>query len=429
MKDLGGGFSLGWDWNPVAFFVALVVSFVLVAVMKKWRVAWVVPAFVLYFGLEWSLPWEWLFHLVFWVCVIVVIATALLPGRSRLARVPFMMMSTLLAVLLVILAGHGLAGWMNGDGKKKVTETPTSSPSASPTSSATTCTTWQREELDHSNWRVVGEGIAEIKAATTPEQAREAAMVWLDKIKVSPVGFTSAASYLLPNEQVDATMLFDDNGCATETAETLLTKMSMAVGQAAVKPDQAPANGYNSGVSNDVFVVSKTAGIQGDRKAIRIELSNGQVFWVLARCANPVTKHRPPHPPGPTDNPPPKKPGPGPTPQPGPTPTPDKPTCPPGMHGTPPICKDDPSKQPGSDKAPNGSGKNEDPGPGAPNPSPTFAPAPRPTPAPPTSSSPPKGSTPVPTPKPPPPPEPGANPSNNTGGGSGDANSGDPGGF
>ena len=63
------------------------------------------------------------------------------------------------------------------------------------------------------------------------------------------------------------------------------------------------------------------------------------------------------------------------TPSPSPTPTPK--ACPPSMpHGTWPVCKDDPSKQPGPGKAPNGAGKNADPGPGVPNPSPTFPSAP-----------------------------------------------------
>ena len=70
------------------------------------------------------------------------------------------------------------------------------------------------------------------------------------------------------------------------------------------------------------------------------------------------------------------------TPSPSPTPTPK--TCPPSMpHGVWPICKDDPSKQPGPGKAPNGAGKNADPGPGVPNPSPTFPSAPHTNPAPP----------------------------------------------
>ena len=114
--ELPWGFYLGWDWPWIVFFIVLGVSVALASVMKNWQVLWVIPGLVLYSGLFWALPggWSLLFKLVFWVCVIVAVATAVLPGRTRLARVPMYLMIGLIIWCLVLWAFSGVGnipGW------------------------------------------------------------------------------------------------------------------------------------------------------------------------------------------------------------------------------------------------------------------------------------------------------------------------------
>lgn len=134
-------------------------------------------------------------------------------------------------------------------------------------------------------------------------------------------------------------------------------------------------------------------GIRDTQSGVFVDCLN--VWWIP-----PVVKVDgvpPQTPPAPKPVPKPK-PKPSPTPQPGPSEKPS-PTCPPGMHGKPPLCKDDPAKDPAAQgNAPTGGGKNADPGPGVPNPQPTFRPDPRPNPTPPPAPAP----TPRPAPAPPP---------------------------
>ena len=113
--DLPWGFYLGWDWPWIIFFIALGLSLMLASVMKNWRVLWVLPALVLYSGLTWALPggWSLLFVLGFWVCLLVAVVTAVLPGPTRLARVPFYLMATLVVWCLVLWVFSGI-GWLPG---------------------------------------------------------------------------------------------------------------------------------------------------------------------------------------------------------------------------------------------------------------------------------------------------------------------------
>lgn len=114
--DLPWGFYLGWDWNPVVFFIVLGLSVMLAVVVKSWQVLWVLPGIVLYSGLLWDIPsgWSFLFKLVFWLAVLIAIVTALLPGRTRLARVPVYLMIALIlwcfALWALTLLG-GAPGW------------------------------------------------------------------------------------------------------------------------------------------------------------------------------------------------------------------------------------------------------------------------------------------------------------------------------
>lgn len=112
--DLPWGFYLGWDWPWLVFFVVLGLSILLAAVVKRLPVLWVLPGIVLYNGLLWDIPsgWSFLFRLVFVVAVLVAIGTWLLPGRTRLARVPMYLMIGLIiwCLLLSLLERLGLPG-------------------------------------------------------------------------------------------------------------------------------------------------------------------------------------------------------------------------------------------------------------------------------------------------------------------------------
>lgn len=122
--DLPWGFYLGWDWPWLVFFIVLGLSVALATVVKKPLVLWVLPGIVLYNGLLWDIPggWSFLFRLLFWVIVLVAIATWLLPGPTRLARVPMYLMVALivwcfvlwLLVMLGDLPGLDALWWILG---------------------------------------------------------------------------------------------------------------------------------------------------------------------------------------------------------------------------------------------------------------------------------------------------------------------------
>ena len=218
-------------------------------------------------------------------------------------------------------------------------------------------TTWKMAPLDYGNNRWFTDGIAEIQAATTKEEATKAAQVWLEKVKTDPNLLVGASSFFLKKD-VDKASLTDENGYATDKAIQLVTELGLAIGTAqAITPAQAPDTGYNSGVENDTVVASESPGITGDRKAIQIVLANGETVWVLARCGNPVTAGKPGLPTGKTDNP---------TPPVIVTPVVPTPSTPPPTPETPPVLTPkDPSQDPyPQGNAPEGGGLNEDPGSG-----------------------------------------------------------------
>jgi len=239
------------------------------------------------------------------------------------------------------------------------------------TTATATVTTWRMAYSDYGdNSRWFTNGITAIKNAKTPAQAEEAAQVWLDQVKPDPNLLAAAISIILERD-VDKSTLFDKDNWATEEAVQLVAEMRLALATASIMPDNAPTNGTNTGVSNNTVVSARTAGVSGNRKSIRITLSDGRVIWVLARCGNVVTLHKPSLPPGKTDN-----------------------------HVTP----KDPSKDPyPRGNAPTGGGKNLDSGPG------TYIPptgmvhppaSPRINPTVPKPTAPPTGSKPDPTPAP-----------------------------
>ncbi len=267
------------------------------------------------------------------------------------------------AVLLLI----GLFWPASGSDKevKKASANTTSSTSTTATTVAPTpdseCpNSWGRSDSDKAGNRWIAEGIPAIRNAKTEAEAHKGIREWTDVVRKDPALFAGALRYIL-HKDVTATELFDNSGCATSKAVGLLAEMETALALSSVKPDQAPQTGYNSGAdpNGGGVHVAGTPGIKGDRASARIDLKDGTTIWIMARCGNPVTMKPPsgvPH--GPTDNPPPKTPltPPGETtsttrPR---TTTTTRPTttsttapCPPEYpHGTPPNCKDDPSRDP-----------------------------------------------------------------------------------
>lgn len=171
------------------------------------------------------------------------------------------------------------------------------------------CPTWATAEADHANNRWFANGIREIREAETPDEAREAAHTWLDQVKRHPKLLSAAAKYFFDRD-VDPASL-EEEGCATEEASVLVSEIELALGEAEIQPEAAPADGYNSGVDADGDVVAAShAGITGDRHAIKVILKDGTTVWVMARCGNPVTREKPKVPEGPTDEPPPEEPPP-----------------------------------------------------------------------------------------------------------------------
>ena len=164
----------------------------------------------------------------------------------------------------------------------------------------TTATTWKKSLSNYGENRWFGDGITEIKSATTSTQAAEAAQVWLNRVKTDPNLLVAAANVILKKE-VDPTTLFDKDDWATPAAVQLVAEMQLALATARIVPDNAPTDGINTGVSNGNVVSARAAGISGNRKAIRITMPDGRVVWVLARCGNTVTRGHSHFPPGKTD--------------------------------------------------------------------------------------------------------------------------------
>lgn len=259
-----------------------------------------------------------------------------------------------LAVLaLIVVLVLPFLGVANDEGAQASTSKP--SPTASAPSNPAECSvSWTMATSDYENTRWFPEGISEIKNAKTPEEATQAANVWLERVRKDPNLLAGAIKYFF-KQDVNKATLTDTNGCASETAVDLSIQLDLALANAkSIISDPAPTNGYNSGVNDSNVIGASAPGIGGDRTAIKVVLEDGTEIWIMARCGNIATIGPPPVPHGTTDNP--------------PTSTPT-PTCPPGQQGSP--CKDLPANDPYvNDNAPDGGGANADTGSG------TFVPEP-----------------------------------------------------
>lgn len=271
----------------------------------------------------------------------------------------------LLAVLIAVGLLVGSGDKSDADDGREESATTTTMPSAA--EDERDCPeTWKIVHIDHEDSnRWFADGVQEIRDADTPEEAREAARTWLSLVRRDPQLLKGAASYFTDN-QVNASDLVDGE-CASEAAESLTAEIELAIAEATVTPDEAPADGTNSGTDADGNVTSAAqAGITGDRDAIKVVLKDGTTVWIMARCGNPVVQGPAPVPPGPTDQPP-APPG---TVPPGTVPPPTTTTTKPPtsydcqQNGTGPNCPFPDVQQPPQDN--DTSGVNTGPTPGAP---------------------------------------------------------------
>lgn len=90
----------------------------------------------------------------------------------------------------------------------------------------------------------------------------------------------------------------------SENGVRLYNKVEGYLGAVTAKREKAPEDGLNTGYDGG-FVTSETYGIEGDRTGTRMTCPNGEVFWVMDRCANIVYRggSTPNLPTGKTDNP------------------------------------------------------------------------------------------------------------------------------
>lgn len=202
----------------------------------------------------------------------------------------------LLVVIAIVLYGVPYLNSQNGAAALSAKPSPTAS--ADPDHCEAS---WPMETSDYANNRWFSDGIAEIKSASTPKEAAKAAHVWLTGVRKDANLLAGAVKYF-QNKDVDKMALTDKDGCASASAVDLVIQLDLLISNAqSIVPDQAPTNGYNSGVNDGNVVGAPGPGIGGDRTAIKITLPDGTEIWIMARCGNLVTSTPPPVPPGQTD--------------------------------------------------------------------------------------------------------------------------------
>jgi len=162
-----------------------------------------------------------------------------------------------------------------------------------------------------------------------------------------------------------STYLSPDRSCLSREGQDLYQRVFGGLSSASVDENgQAPANGYNTGMSGGKAVVDASPGVGGDRTAIVYTLRSGDKLYVMHRCGNIVfpskvvgipvgpTEHERP----PVVKSPPKT-----------TPPPATPRCPTGWSGTYPNCLEPKVASQGAGvrgNAPTGGGHNATSGPG-----------------------------------------------------------------
>lgn len=302
--------------SPVLLsFILLVIGIVILWIIYRFtRSAWllVIPAALLLYALfdfELYKPLK----VLFWVAILVGVVTfvIMLFYWTYSLRSIFRAASATALVIALMALLFGTFSWHDlifGDGLSSrglnngTSATTTVAPSTSNTPSTTLATcpgSWAVVKSDNTNNRWFADGIASIRNAKTEAEARKAAEEWLGKVKTDPVLLSGASTYML-KQQVDPAKLVNGS-CMSSDAVTLTRSLELALADASIKVEAAPANGTNSGVAAGSVVIAPASGISGDRSAIKVTLKDGTVVYIMARCGNPVTTSPPKLPPGPTD--------------------------------------------------------------------------------------------------------------------------------
>ena len=222
-------------------------------------------------------------------------------------------------VIPVALAGAGAAGYgiyeLTHDDDSGNSVLPTATSEVPGTTAATTAGdvcidkgTWDIEYANHDNNRWFGQGMQEIQDAQTPDQARAASNVWVDRVKRDPNLLSGATSFFLKQDVNPEA--FKDGECVSSEAVKKAAELELFLTKAKITPDNAPANGINSGINPNTGQITLAAseGMSGNTKALRIDFSqDGKTctMWIMARCGQIVTVKScvPQIPHGPTDHP------------------------------------------------------------------------------------------------------------------------------
>lgn len=175
---------------------------------------------------------------------------------------------------------------------KEMTTAPTVTPNSS----------WAMQAGDYRNNRWFSDGINQIRTAKNDQQASDALAIWLDRVKRDPNLLVGAAKFFLDRDVKKESLVKD--GWATDSAVQLVTEIELQTSKSNVLVQDAPANGYNTGVENSTVVASSNEGVSGNRKAIKVETPDKKTIFVMARCGNIVAPDKPRVSTGKTDNPP-----------------------------------------------------------------------------------------------------------------------------
>ncbi|QQS18595.1 hypothetical protein IPL68_00615 [Candidatus Saccharibacteria bacterium] len=115
---------------------------------------------------------------------------------------------------------------------------------------------WAWQPDHHANFAWISNGLKSIQDATTDAQAAAAAQEWMGKIQLDRVTLQGAIKLLL-EQDVDQAVLGNAQ-CASDKAKEYVVTMYLALGKSRIVPDQAPANGVNTGVSSGQVTSSTT---------------------------------------------------------------------------------------------------------------------------------------------------------------------------
>lgn len=210
-------------------------------------------------------------------------------------------------ILIPLVGGNGGGGFANPSASTSATPTPT--PTPSPSASNAGCDpAYKQVAVKHDNSRVDSD--FSVKYATATVNANNLSDAQINLLLEESghngqvLAIWSHAAGLYGDPAKWSTLVAGD--CLSKDGQKLHDQFEGALKAKGTKvaAGDAPATGYNSGVSNGTYGVDAAQGIGGDRKAIQITLKDGTTFWIMVRCANPVFPGKPSLPSVPTDNPP-----------------------------------------------------------------------------------------------------------------------------